>query len=211
MMYDRGKVDHRGDDPATVPGMPTRHWGARGVRWAAFFKREGAGWEEDEEGWSRCEICSSAPAVQHTTYGEANMRLGATLILAGVAAAAACATAPIYEPREWNATVEPRDDSGVRATARAATGPGQTAVAISLAGGTAGGTHPWHIHRGTCDTGGPIVGDADAYPALRPTSAGGATATAHIRVQLVPDEDYHINVHRSPQALGEVLACGNLR
>jgi hypothetical protein len=139
------------------------------------------------------------------------MRLGATLILASVAAAAACATVPIYEPREWNATVDPRDDSGVRATVRAATAPGQTAVAINMAGATAGGTHPWHIHRGTCATGGGIVGDANAYPALRPGAGGGATATAHIAVQLVPGEDYHVNVHRSPDALNEILACGNLR
>jgi hypothetical protein len=139
------------------------------------------------------------------------MRFGTAIVLAAVAAATACATVPIFEPREWNATVEPRDDSGVRATARAATAPGQTAIAINLAGGTAGGTHPWHIHRGTCATGGPIVGDPGAYPALRPTSAGGATATAHVGVQLVPGEDYHVNVHESPQALNRILACGNLR
>jgi hypothetical protein len=139
------------------------------------------------------------------------MRLGATLILASVAVAVACATVPIYEPREWNATLDPRADTGVRAAVRAATAPGQTAVAINMAGGTAGGTHPWHIHRGTCATGGGIVGDANAYPLLRPSAGGGASATAHIAVQLVPGEDYHVNVHRSPEALNEIIACGNLR
>jgi hypothetical protein len=139
------------------------------------------------------------------------MRFGTAIVLAAVAAATACATVPIYEPREWNATLQPRGDSEVRATARAATGPGQTAVAINLIGGATGGTHPWHIHRGTCETGGPIVGDANAYPPLRPNTAGAATATAHIGVQLVPGENYHINVHRSPQALNQIVACGNLR
>jgi hypothetical protein len=142
---------------------------------------------------------------------EVTMRVSSALVVAAVAVAAGCATVPVFEPREWNAEVQPRDDSGVRATVRAASGPGQTAVAINLAGGEVGGTHPWHIHRGTCATGGAIVGNPAAYPPLRPTSAGAATATAHIRVQLVPGEDYHVNVHRSPEQLGQILACGNLR
>jgi hypothetical protein len=139
------------------------------------------------------------------------MRPSAALFLGAVGLAGACATVPILEPRDWNATVEPRGGSDVRANVRAASAPGQTGVAINLAGGEGGGSHPWHIHRGTCATGGAIVGDAGAYPVLRPTSAGAATATAHIRVQLVPGEGYHVNVHRSPQALGQIIGCGDLR
>lgn len=139
------------------------------------------------------------------------MRLGSNLGLAVIVLGAACATIPVYEPREWNATVEPRGDSEIRANVRAGTAPGQTAVSINMAGGEAGGTHPWHIHRGTCETGGGIVGDPAAYPPLQPTSAGGATASAYLQVQLVPDEDYHVNVHRSPQLLNQIVACGNLR
>jgi hypothetical protein len=139
------------------------------------------------------------------------MKLLSLVSVGAATLALACATAPIYEPREWNATLEPRAGSDVRATVRAATAPGQTAVAINLTGGAAGGTHPWHIHRGTCATGGGIVGNPDRYPPLTPTSAGGASATAHIRVQLIPGEDYHVNVHRSPDRLDEVIACGNLR
>jgi hypothetical protein len=139
------------------------------------------------------------------------MRYGAGLILGMVALAGACATMPILEPREWSATVEPRGGSDVRASVRAASAPGQTAVAINLAGGAADGTHPWHIHRGTCASSGAIVGDADAYPTLRPTSAGAATATALIGVQLVPGESYHVNVHRSPQQMDQIIGCGDLR
>ncbi len=139
------------------------------------------------------------------------MRFAYAPILAAIAMVTACATVPVYEPREWNADVQPVGDTEVRAAVRAVTAPGQTAVAINLAGGEAGATHPWHIHRGTCETGGPIVGDPAQYPPLRPTAAGGATATAHIRAQLVPGEDYHVNVHRSPELLQEVVACGDLR
>jgi hypothetical protein len=139
------------------------------------------------------------------------MRTFTLLFLLTAAVAAGCATIPVFEPAEYSATVAPRPGSDVRANVRAGTAPGQTAIAINLAGGQAGASHPWHVHRGTCATGGAIVGDITAYPVLRPNSAGAATATALIRVQLVPGEDYHVNVHRSPGELGEIVACGDLR
>jgi hypothetical protein len=138
------------------------------------------------------------------------MRLAIALVL-GAGLAGACATVPVFEPRDWNASVEPRAGSDVRANVRAVSAPGQTAVSINLIGGESGGAHPWHIHRGTCATGGAIVGAADAYPLLRPTTAGAANAAAHIRVQLVPGENYHVNVHRSAAALNQIIGCGDLR
>lgn len=139
------------------------------------------------------------------------MRSTGLFVALAVGAASACATVPLFEPAEWNAEVTPRAGSDVRANVRVGTAPGQTAAAINLVGGQAGATHPWHVHRGTCATGGAIVGDPAAYPPLRPNSAGAATATALIRVQLVPGEDYHINVHQSPEALNQIIACGDLR
>lgn len=135
----------------------------------------------------------------------------ATAVTALVVLGAACATAPIFEPREWSATVQERGDSDVRANVRAASAPGQTAVSINLAGGQANGTHPWHVHRGTCGNDQGIVGDPAAYAPLRPNSAGAASATALLNVQLVPDGNYMVNVHRSPQALNEIIGCGELR
>ncbi|MBR9990486.1 MAG: hypothetical protein KFH98_12065 [Gemmatimonadetes bacterium] len=140
-----------------------------------------------------------------------DMRAGMVKVVGLTLLAGACATVPMYEPRDWSATVESRSGSDVRATVRAATASGQTAVGINLAGGQSGGTHPWHIHTGTCGSGGGIVGDAAAYPPLRPGSGGTASATALVGVQLIPGQSYHVNVHRSPQALGEILGCGDLR
>lgn len=139
------------------------------------------------------------------------MRTATAVTALVVSLGAACATAPIFEPRDWSATVQERGDSGVRANVRAASAPGQTAVSINLAGGQSNGTHPWHVHRGTCGNDQGIVGDPGAYPPLRPNSAGAASATALITVQLVPDGNYMVNVHRSPQALNEIIACGQLR
>lgn len=134
-----------------------------------------------------------------------------TAVTAIVVLGAACATVPVFEPRDWSATVQERGDSDVRANVRAASAAGQTAVSINLAGGESNGTHPWHVHRGTCGNDQGIVGDPSAYTPLRPNSAGAASATAHLAVQLVPDGAYMINVHRSPQALNEIIACGELR
>jgi hypothetical protein len=139
------------------------------------------------------------------------VRSGIMLATGLAVLAGACATVPLFEPREWGATVEPRGGSEVRANVRAGTAPRQTAVAINLSGGEAGGTHPWHIHHGSCATGGGIVGDAGAYPPLRPGSNRSASATAHITVELIPGQSYHVNVHRSPQALNEIIGCGDMR
>jgi hypothetical protein len=112
----------------------------------------------------------------------------------------------------WDAQLEGQAGfEEVRGTARANSGFGQTGVAVSIAGAPAGGTHPWHIHRGTCATGGPIVGAADAYPALRPGTDGRADGAARISVSLDHDQEYHVNVHASPNDLGTIVACGELR
>jgi hypothetical protein len=137
------------------------------------------------------------------------MRIAMALV--AVAAASGCATVPIFEPRDWNATVAPAAGSEVRANVRAVSAPAQTGVAINLAGGEAGAAYPWHIHRGSCGSGGAVVGEMNAYPLLRPNTAGAATATAHVRVQLVPGENYHVNVHQSQQQMGQIIACGDLR
>jgi hypothetical protein len=138
------------------------------------------------------------------------MRYRNLALLTALGASAACAT-PLTEPSDWRASVEPRAGSDVRANVHATSVTGLTSSAINLIGGDSGGTHPWHIHEGTCATGGPIVGDPGAYPPLRPGQAGAATANARVRVQLVPGRDYHINVHRSPQALDQIIGCGDLR
>jgi hypothetical protein len=134
--------------------------------------------------------------------------LAAALALAG----SACATPPVFVPREWNATLAGTGANvTVTATARAVTGIAQTAIAITLSGGESGGTHPWHIHEGRCGSGGAIVGAAGDYPPLRPGSGGNASASARIAVELVDGRDYHVNIHQSPEALGTIVACGALQ
>jgi hypothetical protein len=100
---------------------------------------------------------------------------------------------------------------GVRMAVRVNTVPGSTGAAIGIGGAASGATHPWHIHRGTCASGGPIVGDPAAYPALQVGANGNATASATIRVGLEAGQSYHVNVHQSPQNLGTIVGCTDLR
>jgi len=113
---------------------------------------------------------------------------------------------------QWDAQLQGQGTfTEVRGTARANSGFGQTGVAVSIAGAPAGGTHPWHIHQGTCASGGPIVGAPDAYPSLRPGTDGRADGAARISAALAHDREYHVNIHASPADLGTIVACGELR
>jgi hypothetical protein len=135
-------------------------------------------------------------------------------LLAVVVVSACASQGPPPEPptvRTVNATVRGMGGSTVRATAQANTVAGQTAVTVNLAGGTSGSSHPWHIHVGRCETNGPIFGAASAYPALRPDGSGSATATAMLAVELAATESYYVNIHESPQNLGRIIGCGDLR
>jgi len=132
------------------------------------------------------------------------------LALLTIAGAAGCATVGLT-PLQWETTTAGQDAYPGRVAATVATGITGTVAHVSLAGGTSGATHPWHIHRGTCGNDLGIVGAADAYPALRPGGDGRANASATVNVALVPGDSYFVNVHASPQNLGTIVACSNLR
>lgn len=138
------------------------------------------------------------------------MRFGNTAVLMAIAAAAGCATLTL-PAAIWSADVQPRGGSAVQANVQAHSVSGVTSLAISMIGGDPGGEHPWHIHSGACGSGGGIVGDAAEYPTLRPNQAGAASVETRVRSHLRQGEEYHVNVHRSPQAMGQIIGCGNMR
>lgn len=110
----------------------------------------------------------------------------------------------------WNATVNSRQGSGVAGTARAVVNGAETRVTLSLMGAQPRTAHPWHIHQGTCASGGPIVGSAGAYPALLVGSTGQGQASAAVGASLNEAQNYHVNVHASPNDMGTIVACGDL-
>jgi hypothetical protein len=127
----------------------------------------------------------------------------------------ACAPAeppPVQPTVRWSGSLEPRPQfNEVRASVTAVRSAGGSTVQIEVTGAQPGARHAWHVHSGTCATGGGIVGDPGRYPPLRVGTEGRALETALIDVELEPGGSYHVNVHRSPEDLGTVIACGNLR
>jgi Cu/Zn superoxide dismutase len=132
-------------------------------------------------------------------------------VLLGVLLVAGCDVIDNDDDPRWQATLESRTGfEGVGGTAFVTTTATASTATVNLTGATAGGIHPWHIHTGTCASGGPILGDATAYAALQPASNGQDARTATIDVVLQTTQSYFINVHASPQDLGTIVACGDL-
>ncbi len=118
-------------------------------------------------------------------------------------------------PMMWSTTLQGQPGyEQVSGGAQAQSSAGGTGVSVSFAGMAMPGmthTHPWHIHAGTCGSGGPIVGDPSAYPALQTAADGRATATATIQPMLEMGQSYYVNIHESPSELGTIVACGELQ
>lgn len=133
-------------------------------------------------------------------------------IAAAVMLLTACATIPPTLPTDWTAaaTASPGfAGAGANATARSTAGGTSVNVAFREASGMSGTVRPWHVHYGSCGNDQGIVGDANAYPMLRPTN-GTATVSATIAMPLDPGGSYFVNIHKSPAEMQTVVACGAL-
>lgn len=83
-------------------------------------------------------------------------------------------------------------------------------AAITVRNDSATCARPWHVHFGTCATGGAIVGDPASYQPLVIDSAGAASSDALVRTGLDPAQPYHVNVHYSESQVDRIIACGDL-
>ncbi|HET7460404.1 MAG TPA: hypothetical protein VFJ82_04115 [Longimicrobium sp.] len=115
----------------------------------------------------------------------------------------------------WHATLaSPRSLAGaVQMSGEATMAPtadGRTTVALALANATAGGLHPWQLHRGQCGADRGVLGAAAAYAPLRVGGDGRATASATLPIATPADGPYFVSVQASSGNPGTVVACGNL-
>jgi superoxide dismutase, Cu-Zn family len=117
---------------------------------------------------------------------------------------------PVKQGEDWNARLTSQSGSTITGTSQALVADGRTRVSISISGASSGASHPWHVHAGSCGSGGPVVGPATAYPPLDVGSAGTATGNAELSLTLNEASDYHVNVHQSAADMGTIVACGNL-
>jgi hypothetical protein len=81
---------------------------------------------------------------------------------------------------------------------------------IAIRGDDPGSVRAWHVHFGTCATGGDIVGDPASYRPLLIDGEGVGVTTARVAFELDLLDDYHVNVHFSPDDLPDIIACGDL-
>jgi len=113
----------------------------------------------------------------------------------------------------WMTTLEPKGESQVRGTASVMAGvsAGVMTAEVAITGGGNNATHPWHVHVGTCATGGDIAGPPGDYPPLKTDGSGAATATSTVNIAAPTSGDYHVNIHQSPEAMGTIVSCGDLK
>lgn len=119
-----------------------------------------------------------------------------------------------FDATDWSTQLSARAGAGVTGAASARSvgivgGAGTSTATVEIQGANPGALHPWHVHTGTCATGGPIVGEANDYDVLQAGADGRDEQTAAISAGMDDNTRYHVNVHRSPSDL-TVIACGDL-
>jgi hypothetical protein len=119
---------------------------------------------------------------------------------------------PGKKGEDWTASLTGQGaTTGVTGTLTAAVLSGTTTATLNVNGATPGASHPWHIHHGTCATGGGIVGEPGGYPPLVIGDQGSGTASVQLQLQLNEAQRYHVNVHASASDMATIVACGDLK
>jgi len=86
-----------------------------------------------------------------------------------------------------------------------------TEIAVTLADDTPGATRPWHIHIGTCEKSGGVVGGGRAYAAIVINDKGQGTGKATLAVALADTTTYYVNIRDAAAAMSTIVACGDLK
>ena len=86
-----------------------------------------------------------------------------------------------------------------------------TEVAVTLTDDTPGATRPWHIHTGSCEKSGGVVGGGRAYTPIVINDKGQGAGKATLPVALADSATYYVNIHDAAAAMGIIVACGDLK
>jgi hypothetical protein len=118
---------------------------------------------------------------------------------------------PAKQGEDWSGSLTGQGPgSNITGTFKALSLDGRTEVSVALNGAVPESTHPWHVHEGGCNSGGPIVGGATTYPALQVGSVGTASANVNLNLTLNEATDYYVDVHASLSDMETIVACGDL-
>lgn len=129
---------------------------------------------------------------------------------AGATTGAAAGAPATVSTATWTANINAMGGSGITGSALVRPTSGGASATVSISGAPANSTLPWHVHSGTCGSGGGVVGAASAYTPLAVGADGKATSTATITAALDTGAKYHVNVHKSATDMGTIVACGDL-
>lgn len=119
---------------------------------------------------------------------------------------------PLKRGEDWSGNIAGRSMyPNVRGTVRVVVDGGNSTITTRVTGLQPGGHHPWHLHEGTCETGGPIYGAREAYSPLHVGNDGTAEGTARlVDLKLNEARKYHVNIHLSASNMGTIIACGDV-
>ncbi len=114
---------------------------------------------------------------------------------------------------DYVATLAGKDGRKVHGTATVTPSKAgdSTEVLVTLDDDTPGATRPWHIHAGTCEKGGGVVGGGRAYPPIVIDDKGHGTGKAKLAMVLSDTTTYYVNIHDAAAAMGIIAACGDLK
>ena len=112
---------------------------------------------------------------------------------------------------DYTITIAGKDGAAVHGSGTAKAEDKTTEVEIKLMGDVAGSVRPWHIHTGSCATGGGIFGGARSYTPITIDAKGDGAAKASVPASLPDTGHFYVNIHESSANMGKIVACGDLK
>lgn len=89
-------------------------------------------------------------------------------------------------------------------------GRGQFIASVGLRNDEPYALRLWHVHQGTCDTGGPMLGFPSEYDDLLVDGTGYAERNVLVSDILSPNRSYYVDIHVSDLSQFTVIACADL-
>ena len=120
------------------------------------------------------------------------------------------ATAMAIRAMDYAVTITGKDGAAVHGSGTVKVDK-TTEVEIKLMGDVAGSVRPWHIHSGTCATGGGVFGGGRSYTPITIDAKGEGTGKASLTAVLPDTGSFYVNIHESSGNMAKIVACGDLK
>ena len=129
-----------------------------------------------------------------------------------IAALIALSSVAIAAPMKWGGKLMPQGGTSVAGSVSVEPGSGasSTHATVTITGGEAGVTYPWHVHSGKCGDNGAVVGQAGAYTPIKIGKDGNGKVDVTLPFAIPDNGAYYVNIHKSATDMGTIVSCGNL-